>query len=92
MSSQSSKQIRYFKVELEVCSNNSNLYRLLYLEYSNMRCVFLGAMLDVGAGDGSVTEQIAPLVDEVYTTEVSTPMVSVLNGRGYKYYTFKHGY
>ena len=41
-------------------------------------------MLDVGAGDGNVTEKLAPLVDDVLTTEVSTHMVRRLRSRGFR--------
>lgn len=41
-------------------------------------------MLDVGAGDGNVTRQLAPLVDEVVTTEVSTGMVRRLRAGGFR--------
>ncbi|TMW69216.1 hypothetical protein Poli38472_001372 [Pythium oligandrum] len=42
-----------------------------------------GSLLDIGAGDGNVTEAIASLVDHVRTTEVSPPMVKNLNSRGF---------
>ncbi|GLE02157.1 hypothetical protein PINS_up010995 [Pythium insidiosum] len=42
-----------------------------------------GTLLDVGAGDGNVTESIASIVDHVRTTEVSAPMVANLNKRGF---------
>ena len=32
------------------------------------------AMLDIGAGDGHVTDQMAPLFDHIYVTEKSAPM------------------
>merc|ERR1719399_2128526 len=38
-------------------------------------------MLDVGAGSGSVTAQLAGLFDQVVATEVSTPMVARLRAR-----------
>ena len=40
-------------------------------------------LLDVGAGDGEVTRQIAPLFSEVVTTETSKPMVRRLRSKGY---------
>lgn len=40
-------------------------------------------LLDVGAGDGEVTGQIAPLFTEVVTTETSRPMVRHLRRKGY---------
>ncbi|EQC41232.1 hypothetical protein SDRG_01207 [Saprolegnia diclina VS20] len=42
-----------------------------------------GKLLDIGAGDGNVTERLAPFVDEIRTTEVSLPMVKVLNAKGF---------
>lgn len=42
-----------------------------------------GTLLDIGAGDGNVTASIASLVDHVVATEVSSPMVRHLSGRGY---------
>lgn len=42
-----------------------------------------GSLLDIGAGDGNVTEALAALVDNVTTTEVSGPMVTSLNQRGF---------
>ncbi|KAF1333173.1 Lariat debranching enzyme b, partial [Globisporangium splendens] len=42
-----------------------------------------GSLLDIGAGDGNVTESIASLVDQVTSTEVSGPMVKSLNSRGF---------
>ena len=43
-----------------------------------------GRLLDVGAGDGEVTAQLAPLFDEVVTTELSAPMARRLRKRGYR--------
>ena len=40
-------------------------------------------LLDVGAGDGGVTAQLAPLFDDVVVTEVSVPMGAHLRSRGY---------
>lgn len=40
-------------------------------------------LLDVGAGDGEVTRQIAPLFSEVIATETSKPMVRRLRSKGY---------
>ncbi|KAJ0406411.1 hypothetical protein P43SY_007019 [Pythium insidiosum] len=42
-----------------------------------------GTLLDIGAGDGNVTQSIASIVDNVRTTEVSAPMVANLNKRGF---------
>ncbi|OQS02432.1 xanthine dehydrogenase [Thraustotheca clavata] len=42
-----------------------------------------GKLLDIGAGDGNVTERLASFVDEIHTTEVSLPMVNVLNTKGF---------
>jgi ubiquinone/menaquinone biosynthesis C-methylase UbiE len=43
----------------------------------------LGKLLDVGAGDGGVTEQFAPFFESVSATEVSAQMVKRLKERGY---------
>lgn len=40
-------------------------------------------LLDLGAGDGSVTEVMAPLFDIVHVTEISTVMQRVLKKKGY---------
>jgi len=40
-------------------------------------------LLDIGAGDGEVTAQLAPLFTEIVTTELSKPMVRRLRRRGY---------
>lgn len=45
-------------------------------------------LLDVGAGEGEVTHQIAPLFSEVVATETSKPMVRHLRRKGY---TAHHG-
>ncbi len=42
-----------------------------------------GRLLDIGAGTGEVTCELAPLFDEVVTTEVSRGMESRLIARGY---------
>ncbi|MEM7449671.1 MAG: methyltransferase domain-containing protein [Myxococcota bacterium] len=45
---------------------------------------FLGArLLDVGAGDGQVTRELAPLFESVEATETSLPMVERLKRLGY---------
>jgi SAM-dependent methyltransferase len=45
-----------------------------------------GRLLDVGAGDGGVTERFMPMIDrnDVLATEVSEPMVRRLRGKGFK--------
>lgn len=45
-----------------------------------------GRLLDVGAGDGRVTAELAPLVDAVVATETSTPMIDRLRKRGWTAY------
>lgn len=40
-------------------------------------------LIDVGAGDGAVTAQLAPLAREVITTETSGPMAARLRERGF---------
>lgn len=42
------------------------------------------SMLDLGAGDGMVTKQLAPLFSEVFCTETSPTMRWRLAERGYK--------
>ena len=42
-----------------------------------------GRCLDVGAGDGNVTDELAPLFDEVVTTELSRNMQKRLEEHGY---------
>lgn len=42
-----------------------------------------GRLLDVGAGDGHVTAELASLFDEVATTETSAKMAARLRRRGY---------
>jgi len=41
-------------------------------------------VLDVGAGDGMVTKELAPLADEVVCTELSAQMAKRLRKRGYR--------
>ncbi len=41
-------------------------------------------LLDVGAGDGNVTSQLAPLVEHVTATEVSAFMIRRLQARGFR--------
>lgn len=41
-------------------------------------------LLDIGAGDGEVTCQIAPLFSDVVTTEMSKPMVRRLRSKGFR--------
>ena len=43
-----------------------------------------GRLLDVGAGDGGVTAEAAPLFDEVVCTELSGPMARRLRKRGWR--------
>ncbi|CAJ1398686.1 unnamed protein product [Effrenium voratum] len=47
------------------------------------RCEAAGSLLDVGAGVGLVTEQLAPLFDKVIATEASAPMARQLRRRGF---------
>lgn len=42
-------------------------------------------LLDLGAGDGEVTKNIAGFFKNVYVTEVSTTMQYLLEKKGYKY-------
>ncbi|MFO0694311.1 MAG: methyltransferase domain-containing protein [Polyangiales bacterium] len=46
-----------------------------------------GRLLDVGAGDGHVTRELAPLFDSVVTTELSTRMAERLRKQGYVCHT-----
>lgn len=41
-------------------------------------------LLDLGAGDGKVTEMMAPYFEDVYATEQSPSMRWRLNWKGYK--------
>ncbi|HZP11122.1 MAG TPA: methyltransferase [Nevskiaceae bacterium] len=41
------------------------------------------SLLDVGAGDGTITQALAALFDQVVTTELSAPMARRLRARGY---------
>jgi len=41
-----------------------------------------GRLLDIGAGNGDVTAELAPLFDEVVTTELAAPMARRLSRRG----------
>ena len=41
-------------------------------------------LLDIGAGDGTITRELATLFDDVTTTEVSGPMARRLRSKGYK--------
>ncbi len=43
-----------------------------------------GWLLDVGAGDGAVTQQLEPLFDHVETTELSTAMARLHARRGWR--------
>ena len=40
-------------------------------------------MLDLGAGDGATTAQLAPMFDKVHVTEMSWPMKRILAARGF---------
>ncbi|KAL3275722.1 hypothetical protein HHI36_020470 [Cryptolaemus montrouzieri] len=40
--------------------------------------------IDLGAGDGAVTSHMAPLFNEIYVTEVSSTMRTLLAGKGFK--------
>ncbi|XP_050508925.1 protein-L-histidine N-pros-methyltransferase-like [Diabrotica virgifera virgifera] len=42
------------------------------------------SLLDIGAGDGKVTDQIAPIFHKVYATEVSSTMRTLLQKKGYE--------
>ncbi len=42
-----------------------------------------GRLLDIGAGDGGVTSELAELFDEVVTTELSGPMAQRLRAEGW---------
>ncbi len=42
------------------------------------------SLLDIGAGDGQVTDTLAPLFGEVQTTETSSKMAAQLRKRGYR--------
>lgn len=42
-----------------------------------------GKLLDIGAGDGNVTKELAPLFSSVCTTEMSSHMIGRLQQRGF---------
>nr|CAI5825519.1 unnamed protein product [Callosobruchus analis] len=42
------------------------------------------SLLDLGAGDGEVTAKIAPFFSQVFVTELSGPMRTLLQKKGYK--------
>lgn len=42
------------------------------------------SLLDLGAGDGEVTQHIASLFETVYATEVSHTMKDLLQKKGYQ--------
>lgn len=42
------------------------------------------SLLDLGAGDGEVTACIAPVFQDVFVTEVSSTMQTLLQKRGYR--------
>lgn len=41
-------------------------------------------LIDLGAGDGATTEKYVPLVQHIYATEKSGPMIRILSGKGFK--------
>lgn len=45
----------------------------------------LGKLLDIGAGDGGVTDKLVPLFDEIHVTEYSRVMRFRLWRKGFKY-------
>lgn len=42
-------------------------------------------LVDLGAGDGATTEKYMPLVQHVYTTEKSGPMIKILAKKGFRW-------
>ena len=48
----------------------------------------LGSLLDLGAGDGAVTEKMAPFFNDIYATEMSPTMRWRLTQKGYKLHYF----
>lgn len=61
-------------------------FRFLFdaVENSSDGPVSRSRLLDVGAGNGDVTGELAPLFDSVSTTEVSGPMCRRLRRRGFR--------
>lgn len=57
---------------------------LLEAALDAMPAAFGGRLLDVGAGNGDVTAQLAPLFERVVTTELSRTMVWRLRRRGFR--------
>lgn len=43
-----------------------------------------GTLLDIGAGDGNITERLQTCVKNVITTEISRPMVARLKAHGFR--------
>lgn len=41
-------------------------------------------LIDLGAGDGATTEKYMPLVQHIYTTEKSGPMIRILTQKGFR--------
>lgn len=41
-------------------------------------------LVDLGAGDGATTEKYMPLVQRIYTTEKSGPMIRILTRKGFR--------
>lgn len=42
------------------------------------------SLLDLGAGDGEVTAQMASSFQQIYVTEVSSTMLNLLQKKGYR--------
>ncbi|KAF7270614.1 hypothetical protein GWI33_016411 [Rhynchophorus ferrugineus] len=74
----------YLAVWLECGSmfvvSQSQLSKLLKIENDTK----LDSLLDLGAGDGKVTAQMAPFFKKTYVTEVSGTMKKLLTRRGYQ--------
>lgn len=41
-------------------------------------------LIDLGAGDGATTEKYTPLVNHIYVTEKSGPMIRILAQKGFR--------
>ncbi|KAH3771347.1 protein-L-histidine N-pros-methyltransferase-like [Dreissena polymorpha] len=56
-----------------------------FMTLLNVKDNWIGqSMIDLGAGDGKVTEKMSPFFKQVFATETSGPMVTRLKNKGYR--------